>query len=391
MMMNVLYLTMNPNRASTTVATEGWFRLLRPRGLNPVVASDLVGAFHDWAVGEGIPAYHVPLPPPSKSNPVRSLRSLWALRRLVRRHRIELIHCNEQNIYPIGRVLGRVTGLPVVASVHCAMERGFSTWAFGRGRPPRRLFFVSRANQETCRPGLTGVVPEDRWRVLYNGLDLDHYRPDPARGAAFRAEHGLGAGPVVGVACALRAWKQLEHLFDAAARADVPGLKVLLAGGAVPWEPAGYAEAVLADGRARLGDRLVPVGHLTELRGFYNALDLFVNTSKQEACSISVLEALACGCPVIGYPSESVAEQILPDAGGVVEQDRPDLLADLIRKWVADPDRVAQARVAARRRAEEWFDIRRLADFLWDEYTAVLAEWHGTPRPAAAAVGGATA
>ena len=62
--MNVLYLTMNPNRASTTVATEGWFRLLRPRGLNPVVASDLVGAFHEWATEQGIPAYHVPLPMP---------------------------------------------------------------------------------------------------------------------------------------------------------------------------------------------------------------------------------------------------------------------------------------------------------------------------------------
>ena len=33
--MTVLYLTMNPNRESTTVPTEGWFRLLRGRGLEP--------------------------------------------------------------------------------------------------------------------------------------------------------------------------------------------------------------------------------------------------------------------------------------------------------------------------------------------------------------------
>ena len=385
---NVLYLTMNPNRASTTVATEGWFRLLQPRGLRPVVVSELIGAFHEWMTAEGIPAYHVPLPHPSRSRPLSFLRSLWALRRIVHRHRIDLIHCNEQNVYPLGRHLARLCGLPAVVSVHCAMDPEYFTWAFQGRHRPRRVFFVSEGNREACRDGVAAVVPEADWRVLYNGLDLAHFRPDPARRADFRSAHGLGNGPVVGVACALRAWKQLEHLFEAVARADVPGLKVLLAGGAVPWEPAGYAEQILAEGRAKLGDRLVHVGHLTELRGFYNALDLFVNTSRQEACSISVIESLASGTPVVGYPSTSVAEQILPGGGEIVEQDRPDLLADALRRWVGDPARLSVARHGARQRAEESFDIHRLADQLWDEYQAVLSEHPGARRAPAITGGG---
>ena len=47
MSLRVLYLTMNPNRASTTVPTEGWFRVLRPRGfddlLPAIVLERLVG------------------------------------------------------------------------------------------------------------------------------------------------------------------------------------------------------------------------------------------------------------------------------------------------------------------------------------------------------------
>src|SRR5262245_44650362 len=117
--MNVLFLTMNPNRASTTVPTEGWFRHLRPRGLRPVIASHQVGAFHAWAVEQRIPAYHVPLPFPSKLKPWPFLLSLWRLRRLVKRHGIELIHCNEQDIYPTGQYLGRLCRRPVVVSVHC--------------------------------------------------------------------------------------------------------------------------------------------------------------------------------------------------------------------------------------------------------------------------------
>ena len=37
--MRVMYLTINPNRESTTVPTEGWFRVLGPKGLEPVVVS----------------------------------------------------------------------------------------------------------------------------------------------------------------------------------------------------------------------------------------------------------------------------------------------------------------------------------------------------------------
>jgi glycosyltransferase involved in cell wall biosynthesis len=328
------------------------------------------------------------LPAPSKSRPLGYLRSLWALRGIVRRHRIDLIHCNEQNVYPIARSLAWMSGLPVVASVHCAMNRGFSAWAFG-GRPPTRLFFVSAANREACRPAVSGVVPEVNWRVLHNGIDVEHFRPDPARGAAFRSAHGLGDGPLIGVACALREWKQLEHLFDAARRARLPDVKVVVAGGAVPWEPQGYAEKVLAEGRAKLGDRFVPLGHQTDLRGFYNAIDLFVNTSRQEAFGICPLESLACGCPVVGYPSEAVAEVVLPGGGEFVEQDRADLLGELIRSWVADRPRLAAAREPARRRAEA-FDIRPLADRLWEEYRVVLGPGMRNREFAPASSGGQT-
>src|SRR5260370_29168129 len=105
--MRVLYLTINPNRASTTVPTEGWFRVLQQRGLSPVLVSHEVGAFHAWALGQGIPAYQVPLHFPSKLRPWGFLRSLWRLRTLVQRHGVQIIHCNEHYAYPIGQYLGR--------------------------------------------------------------------------------------------------------------------------------------------------------------------------------------------------------------------------------------------------------------------------------------------
>jgi glycosyltransferase involved in cell wall biosynthesis len=370
--MNVLYLTNNANRASTTVPTEGWFRLLRPRGLRPVLVSDRPGAFHAWAVESGIDAYHVPLPFPSKTRPWPFFRSLGRLWGLVRKHRIQLIHCNEQEIYPIGQYLGRLCRLPVAVSVHFTMAPRYSEWIFGGARCPRRIFFISRGNLEACRAGIDGIIPEANRRLLYNGLDLEKFRPDAARRESFREGHAIGPGPVIGVACALRPRKQLEHLFEAASRLASPGLRVALAGGPVPGDE-DYSAGLLEMGRRLLGDRLLYLGHLDELRDLYNGLDLFVNTSQEEACSISVLEAMACGCPVVGYPSRSVDEQVLPEGGEIVDQDDVDALAGALSRWVDDLQRLASSREGARRQVEANFDIRRISEQLWGYYSEIVA------------------
>ncbi len=369
--MRVLYITLNPNRQSTTVPTEGWFRLLRPRGLEPVLVSSQSGDFQAWVEGQGIPSYRTPLPFPNVRSPWPFLRSLLRLVRIGRRHQVQLVHCNEQDVYPIGQYAARLLGVPVVVSVHFTLPPGFSRWAFQGRRAPDLAFFLSRGSLEASRPGIDDVLPEGRRRLLYNGIDLERFRPDAERRVAFRREHGLQDAIAVGVACALRPRKQLEHLFAAVRAADVPRLRVVVAGGPVPGDEE-YAANLMTEARRSLGDALVYLGHQSDLRSFYNGLDLFVNTSQEEACSISVIEALASGLPVVGYPSTSVDEQVLPDGGEIVEQDSVEQLAGLLRRRTASLPALAEARQLARARAEAVFDIRRLSDQLWNEYTALL-------------------
>jgi glycosyltransferase involved in cell wall biosynthesis len=373
MTVRVLYLTMNPNRASTTVPTECWLRLLPARGLEPVLVSSHVGELHAWTQAQGIPAYQVPLHSPNKWWPWRLWRSLWRLRGIVRQHRIELIHCNEHDVYPIAQYLGRLCDIPVAVSIHFTVSREFCEWAFRGARCPQRIFFLSQGSIEACRPSVAGIIPEARWRLLYNGLDLSEVRPDAMIGRAFRQQHGLNGDLLIGNACLFQPRKQLEHLFDAAARLPDRSVKVVVAGRPRPGDEA-YASELIEAGRRKLGRRLIHVGHLSNLRGLCNALDLFVNTSKEEICSISVLEALACGCPVVGYPSKSVDEQILPAGGEIVRQDNSDELTTVLAAWVHDRQRLSEARIGARRRAEEAFDIRKRADQLWNEYEGLIAE-----------------
>jgi glycosyltransferase involved in cell wall biosynthesis len=298
---------------------------------------------------------------------------MWTLRRIAMRHQIALIHCNEQDIYPIGAWLARVSRLPIVVSVHFTMDRLFCQWAFGGWRMPDRMFFISKGSLAACREGVSGIVPEANWFLLPNGLDLTHYRQDDAGRQRFRRQNSLTTEVVaVGVACAIRPRKQLEHLFEAVARlADLP-VRVLVAGWPVPGDEE-YVAGLIENGRSRLGDRLTFLGYLNDLRDLFNGLDIFVNTSREEACSITVLESLACGCPVLGYPSKSVDEQVLPNGGEIVPQDDVDRLTAALRMWVGDPAKLPARRPGARLRAEQDYDIRRLAERLWKEYQQLVA------------------
>lgn len=377
--MRVLYLTMNPNRQSTTVPTEGWFRLLRPRGLEPVLVSNQSGAFQAWTQGEGIPSYEVVLPFPNRLRPWTFLRSLARLVRIGRKHRVELVHCNEHDVYPIGQYAARLLGVPIVVTAHCTLRDGYSRWAFGESRLPDRVFFVSRSSMDACRPDIEGVVPEERWRLLHNGLDLRHYVPDEQKRREFRRTHGLDGELVIGAACALRPLKQLEHLFAATARLTGRPVRLVVAGAAVAGDEE-YAANLLRHASEQLGAAFLHIGHQEDLRPFYNALDLFVNTSSEESFGISVLEALACGCPVIGYPSVSVEEVVMPGGGEIVPQNSIPRLAEALDRWLSEPNRLVNARASARKRAEDMFDIEDLAQQLWREYESLLP---ARPRSAA--------
>jgi glycosyltransferase involved in cell wall biosynthesis len=369
--MRVLYFTDNLTGVSTNLSMQAAVQMLRPRGLQPVVVTNSPGGpFLRWLRDEGVPTYQCELPRPSKRWPFPFLASLVRLWRIARRHGCDLVHCNEHNIYPSVGPFARLAGYPVLCGVRFTMEPNFCRYAFGGRRRPDRLLFVSRGNLEACRPGVEGVVPEPTWRVLYNGTRLDQYRPDPEAGARFRQQHGLPPGVLVGAASALRPVKQIEHLIEAVARLPDPTIPFVLAGGPVPEHQA-YAADLLTLGRARLGNRFISLGHVTDMPGFLGAIDLFVNASQAEGCSNSVAQALSCGVPVISYPSTSVDEQVLPDGGAIVEQDSVDQFAAELARWVGQPELRERGRVGARERAKT-FDLRAITEQLWAEYQSVV-------------------
>ena len=105
-----------------------------------------------------------------------------------------------------------------------------------------------------------------------------------------------------------------------------------------------------------------------QIPGLDRSAHLLYSADLNAACPNSVIEALACGLPVVGFATGALPEMVTGDSGRLVpyggdpwKLDRPDVLA-LANSAAAMLQNQAHFRAAARQRAEEAFDLDRMVE-----------------------------
>jgi len=174
---------------------------------------------------------------------------------------------------------------------------------------------------DECADFTARGIPAERVAVIPNGIDLQQYMLADLAGAVadFRAAHGLGAAPFVLFLGRLNAIKGpdllLEAFTDLAER--FPEHHLVFAG-----PDGGLREALAARaGAAGLAERIHFIGFVggDSKTAALRAASLLVIPSRREAMSIVVLEAGACGCPVLFTDTCGLAEIASAGAGAEVE------------------------------------------------------------------------
>lgn len=213
---------------------------------------------------------------------------------------------------------------------------------------------------ELCR---IGAVPR-RAVVVPCGVDLRRFRPrqaDPHRHGG--APRGDARGPVPprrpGLARVVTVGRLVERKGVAdlvRAVAQLPGVELLVAGGPPAGLLDGDREATrLLELGAALGmaDRLQLLGAVppATVPALLRSADVACNYPWYEPFGIAALEAMACGVPVVAAAVGGLAETVLDGVTGrLVPPRRPDLLADALRRLLADaPTRRAMGGAGARR------------------------------------------
>jgi UDP-glucose:(heptosyl)LPS alpha-1,3-glucosyltransferase len=194
-------------------------------------------------------------------------------------------------------------------------------------------------------------IPEERITVVYNGVDVEHFHP---RNRQYREEirrrHGIGEELVILFVSNNFRMKGLGFLIRALAevkKEDHPSLRLLVLG-RDRKEP--YLRLAKKIG---ISEEVVFAGSTDEPEKYYGAADLLVHPTFYDACSLTVLEALASGLPVITTHSNGASGIITQGQEGFVISDPRDDQA-LVEKiaFFLDHEKAERASIAARHLAE---------------------------------------
>ena len=252
------------------------------------------------AAARGLQSFALPCSGPIDTRAVQRLRSLLDGRGCAG---AEVLHCHDYKSVVYGFLAS--AGLPIarVATLHGWLRndvrlRVYRWLELRMLRGFDRVCAVSAAiEQELLDAGIDAA----RIRRVDNGVDTDRFRPlagQPAR----RDDDG----PIrLGCAARLSPEKNLPQLLLAIAECRARGRRVHLAiHGEGPLR--GELERLVA--RLGLGDRVTLPGANDRLEAWYPTLDAFVLPSLTEGMPMTVLEALACGCPVVASAVGAIPE-----------------------------------------------------------------------------------
>lgn len=326
----------------------------------PAVAT---GAPQRYLAYVGDPAYQPPpgltlvrAPAATQKPTARILWEQCVLPWQARRDRVALLH-------GLAYALPLAWSGPAVVTVH-----DLSFLRFPRAFAPANRLYLSRITAISCRRAqrviavsqatahelirLLGIPPQ-RIEVIYNGVDSVFFARDPAAVAAFRRQAGWPEAFILSVGT-LEPRKNYGVLIEAYAlyrRMNARPLPLLVAGGR-GWDyEAIFARVAQLDLTAHvvfLG--FVPAAVLPWL---YNAATLFVYPSRYEGFGLPVLEAMACGTPVITTQAGSLPE-VAGTAAWLVAPEDVEGLAQAMHTLTTDTTRQEALRQAGLEQARRF-------------------------------------
>ena len=294
------------------------------------------------------------------------------LAQLLQERRPGLLHANS---LAMGRLSGPVAAeLRIPSLAHLRDIVMLSAQAAADLNCHARLLAVSHATRDFH---VAGGLDAERIHVLYNGVDLEQFRPRPPTGYLHR-ELGIPDGaPLIGAIGQLGLRKGQDVLLPAAGllAERLPNVHYLIVG----------TRHSNKDESRRFEDNLhaVPFGspagrvHFLGVRGdverLLNELALLVHPARQEPLGRVLLEAAAAGVAVVATDVGG-AREIFPancSAARLVPPDDIEALAAAILELLGNDSLRRRLAAAARRRAEEQFDVRAAVRGLLEHYRAL--------------------
>jgi glycosyltransferase involved in cell wall biosynthesis len=311
------------------------------------------------------------------------IRAFFELLRILRRERFDVVHTHNPKPGVLGRIAARIAGVPcIVNTVHGlyttpqdprARKTAVLTAEGLAARFSHAELYQSEEDFDWAKR--IRLAGGRRTVLLGNGINLERFDPaEPDRDHLARLRDELGIprdALVIGTVGRLVVEKGYKELLEAAERlAEThPNIRFLIVGGSDDdkWD------ALSASEIRRERKNVVFAGHRDDVRDLLGLMDVFVLASWREGLPRSAMEAAAMARPLVLTDIRGCREVARDGVEGLLvpAKDPRRLHAALVR-LADDPELRSRMGAAARARAIERFDERRVEDIVVREYRALL-------------------
>jgi glycosyltransferase involved in cell wall biosynthesis len=342
--------------------------------VNVVVLQEKQGNFMiPQLVEAGIPVTWLPI------DKLRRVDQIASFLRAMRQSAPDLIHAHLEFASILGSVSGRLTGTPVVATLHTldvpalGNRRDVRRWLMYRSLSifAARVICLTQVNADIARSTGLGSAPI---MILPNGVEIEDFDAPPRTDrAAVRRQFGIPeSAPLAVSVCVLRPEKALDRLlmaFPEVARA-LPDAQLLIVGDGPMMDPL----RALAEQNGLTG-QVHFAGYRNDVADMMRAADVFVLPTIFDAQPTVIMEAMAARLPVVATTTTGIPDMVKDGANGtLVPPDDVPALARALTDMLADPAKGRQMGEAGRQRVVAEFSIDQQIARLGALYDALIAE-----------------
>jgi glycosyltransferase involved in cell wall biosynthesis len=340
---------------------------LRALGHRSILVAHAAGELRQ-RVQEGLE--FVPLAPRTEMD----LNAAWRLSRLVKQLRPDVVHAHDPHgVAMAALALSMSTQLgkpPLVASRRVDFHlqgNALSRWKY---RQVDCFICVSDAIRAML---IADGVPPAHAVTIHEGIDLAHVHAAPP--ADLHAELWLPHhAPIIGNVAALVPHKGQRHLIEAAALVvtKVPDARFVIAG---EGELRPAIERQIKD--HRLEKHVFLTGFRPDILSVHKAFDIFVMSSVTEGLGTSLLDAMACGKPVIATTAGGIPEAVVDGSTGVLVPPRDhEAMAAAIVRLLEDEPRRRSMGASGKAHVTRHFSVERMVQDTLAVYRRVAMHPH---------------
>jgi glycosyltransferase involved in cell wall biosynthesis len=294
----------------------------------------------------------------------------FRLRTLIAQERPALVHLHSRRGSDLwGGLAARWAGVPVVLSrrVDNVEPRW---WVSARYRLYDHVIAISQGIRRVL---LEAGLPADRVSCVHSAVDTEQYRPGRAELPWLRAEFGLAEDELtIAMAAQFIARKGHATLLAAmpAVLAAHPRTRVLLFGQGPKLEFVREEVDVM-----NLADRVMFAGFRNDLHRILPCIDVMAHPAEKEGLGVSLLQAAACGVPIVAGRAGGIPEIVRPGVSGelIEPHDAAGLAAHFIR-LLGDSALRQRYGAAGRALVESEFSTHAMVDGNRAVYQRVLAQ-----------------